>query len=70
MNKFYMSKNMKGKESLSDKISTANISEWTEHKLVVSAFFKKLLLTFGVKDKISATFGEHENVLPSKPKMY
>ena len=54
---FAMKKNMKGKETLSDKISGANIGSWKDHKWIPAAFFENYKKNFNLPDKIENTFG-------------
>jgi sodium/potassium-transporting ATPase subunit alpha len=52
-----MSKNMKGKESLSDKIAGANVAEWKDHKLTPLAFFLSFSKIFEIPEEVDRTYG-------------
>ena len=49
---------MKGKESLSDKISTANIMDWKDHRWITSSFFLNYKRSFKDQGEIKATYGK------------
>ena len=66
--RFTMSKNMKGKETLADKISTANVSEWKDHKWILAAFFLNYKKSFQLSEEIPQTFQELENIPDDIPK--
>lgn len=51
-----LKKNMKGKETLSDKISGANISDWKEHKLMPLGFFELMKLKFHFPEEMAKTY--------------
>lgn len=57
---FTIKKNMKGKESLSDKISSANIGEWKDHRWIPSAFFENNKKAFQLESEIGKVFGKYE----------
>lgn len=57
-----MIKNMKGKETLSDKISSANITEWKDHKLIEAAFFLDYLKYYVKSDQIAKTYEELSDI--------
>lgn len=47
---------MKGKETLSDKISGANISDWKEHKLIPLGFFELMKRKFYFPEEMAKTY--------------
>lgn len=57
---FSIKKNMKGKESLSDKISGANIGVWKDHKWIPSAFFENYKKGFILQGEVTKVFGKYE----------
>lgn len=57
MNKFVIKKSMRGKESLLDKISSANIKDWKDHLLIPVSFFEKLRTKFHSPEEENKTFG-------------
>ena len=65
---FAMKKNMKGKESLSDKISGANIGTWRDHRWIPASFFENYKKSFNLPEKIELTFGEHSQTPDNIPK--
>lgn len=50
---------MKGKETLSEKLVGANISQWKDHKMIPAAFFLSYQKYFQIPSEIGKTYGEN-----------
>lgn len=62
--KLTMKKNMKGKETLSDKVSSANINVWKDHKWIPAAFFENYKKSFQFPEEMEKTYNEYK-LLPA-----
>ena len=54
-------KNMKGKETLSDKVSSANINTWKDHKWIPAAFFENYKKSFQFPDEMEKLYKEYKS---------
>jgi sodium/potassium-transporting ATPase subunit alpha len=52
---------MKGKETLSEKLVGANISQWKDHKMISAAFFLNLQKFFQNPSELEKTYGEYSH---------
>lgn len=63
-----MKKNMKGKESLSDKISGANVGNWRDHKWIPAAFFENSKQSFKIPSEINNVYENYTDTPNDLPK--
>lgn len=63
----FLSKNIKGKESLLEKVSAANIFDWKDHKWIPAAFFANYGRLFCFPDESKKTFAEEEIQIADVP---